>query len=488
MICLYPHLESTSSVALQMLESGKKPPFVIQSLSQTSGRGQVGRSWQSPPGHLYISFALPLYHSDPEKMGLLPIAFGCWIADWIEQRFGVGVNLKWPNDILFGGRKLGGILCEGSVSGKTLSHVVVGVGLNLSQTTELTTDALDPVGLSEILGESLEPVSLGQELAREVSLRWRSGWREGVIQEFCLRSYPVHTPVYYQGQRRSFRGIGAGGELLLHESELGAQVVVSGREKIQWGPTMNDFFYGVFDVGNSALKLALFHGRNDHPEFEGSADWNEAEGLLDMAAKRLAPGTAIYVGSVNPIKDEMLSCWALSGGYQLIKIPKRTVRLKTSYPLSQLGLDRLASMETGILTCPRESFLIASFGTAITLDVVEEGGVHRGGFILAGLHSQLESLDKNGALLPKLHPKGMVDRGTSLGTDTESAILSGLAFSLLATINCLMKEYQIPEANLLVSGGHSSLLPLKSGKAVPSAVIKGLREIVLSGSIKVIPK
>lgn len=97
--------------------------------SQTAGRGRHGRAWASPPGNLYLSVLLkPRLPAD--RVGLLPLLAGVAVAE-AAGAWGIEAQLKWPNDVVVGGRKLAGILVEGVSGGADLEAVVVGVGLNL---------------------------------------------------------------------------------------------------------------------------------------------------------------------------------------------------------------------------------------------------------------------------------------------------------------------------------------------------------------------
>ena len=95
--------------------------------AQTQGRGRAGRAWVSEPGaSLCLSIGLPIAGS---QLPFLPICVGVGVAECL-QASGVRVQLKWPNDILINGHKLGGILCE-SGSGPAEPYTVIGLGLNL---------------------------------------------------------------------------------------------------------------------------------------------------------------------------------------------------------------------------------------------------------------------------------------------------------------------------------------------------------------------
>ncbi len=120
---VYDELPSTNDAA-----AGVPPGDAVVALYQTRGRGQYGRQWASRPGSsLLLSVA-----ADPPTRS--PVVLTAWaavaVADAVEALAGVSPRLKWPNDLLVRGLKVCGILIE---QGR---HVVVGVGLNLSQTAD----------------------------------------------------------------------------------------------------------------------------------------------------------------------------------------------------------------------------------------------------------------------------------------------------------------------------------------------------------------
>lgn len=97
---------------------------------QTQGKGQWSRQWHSPPGGLYLSAGLAL-DIPVEMKALLTLSTAWGIAEGLA-RVGVPIGLKWPNDLVVGGKKLGGILIETRLRGDRISRVVVGVGMNWS--------------------------------------------------------------------------------------------------------------------------------------------------------------------------------------------------------------------------------------------------------------------------------------------------------------------------------------------------------------------
>jgi BirA family transcriptional regulator, biotin operon repressor / biotin---[acetyl-CoA-carboxylase] ligase len=120
---------STNDEAARLAGRGAPHGTVVSARRQTAGRGRLGRAWHSPPGNLHLSVvlrpALP-----PAAVPPITLAAGVAIAELVAD-LGATPELKWPNDVLVGGKKLGGILTEMASRGASVDHVVVGVGLDL---------------------------------------------------------------------------------------------------------------------------------------------------------------------------------------------------------------------------------------------------------------------------------------------------------------------------------------------------------------------
>jgi BirA family biotin operon repressor/biotin-[acetyl-CoA-carboxylase] ligase len=127
--------ESTNSIALELGKKGAVHGTVVVAGAQTGGRGRLNRSWLSLPGMgLYFSIVLRPRLA-PENLPKVTLAAGLALCKAVEAAYSLSPEIKWPNDLLLGGRKFGGILTETeSVAGSDSSHstlVVIGVGLNL---------------------------------------------------------------------------------------------------------------------------------------------------------------------------------------------------------------------------------------------------------------------------------------------------------------------------------------------------------------------
>jgi BirA family transcriptional regulator, biotin operon repressor / biotin---[acetyl-CoA-carboxylase] ligase len=126
---------STNDVAARLAESGAEEGTIVVAEQQTAGRGRHGRVWFSPPGAgLYVSVIVrPASDesTDQNPAALLTLASGVAIAEAVRAVTGLPAEIKWPNDVLIGGRKLAGVLAEAAVQAGALQFVVIGFGLNL---------------------------------------------------------------------------------------------------------------------------------------------------------------------------------------------------------------------------------------------------------------------------------------------------------------------------------------------------------------------
>lgn len=139
----YGELPSTNQAAWELLAAGVKPPFAAIARCQTAGRGQWGRSWQSEPGGLYLS-AVAAWPNRAADGLLLTLAVAWGIATTLRD-LKIPVQLKWPNDLILDGRKLGGILCQQRVRGQRASSVtVIGVGIDWANPVPPVAIALQP--------------------------------------------------------------------------------------------------------------------------------------------------------------------------------------------------------------------------------------------------------------------------------------------------------------------------------------------------------
>ncbi len=124
---------STSDDALAAAKSGALHGALFGAEKQTRGRGRRGSEWISAPGAgLWFSLFLRPELSAELAPGLALCA-GLAVREAAATRVSAAVGVKWPNDVLADGRKLAGILVESQVSGRQISSVIVGIGINVTQ-------------------------------------------------------------------------------------------------------------------------------------------------------------------------------------------------------------------------------------------------------------------------------------------------------------------------------------------------------------------
>jgi BirA family biotin operon repressor/biotin-[acetyl-CoA-carboxylase] ligase len=125
----FDRVSSTMDVIHQLAAEGAVPGTAVMAGEQLEGRGSRGRTWHSPVGGLWLSvlFQPPAV----EGIEVISLRVGLAVAEAIQARLPKPVQLKWPNDLMLEGRKLGGVLCEARWQGDALGWVAVGIGMNV---------------------------------------------------------------------------------------------------------------------------------------------------------------------------------------------------------------------------------------------------------------------------------------------------------------------------------------------------------------------
>lgn len=159
---------STNDVVAALAADGAPEGVVVIADAQTAGRGRRGRSWFSPRGAgLYVSVLLEPGRdsADPRKATtLLTLAAGVALAEGTQAATGLAPDIKWPNDLLVGSRKLAGILAEGLTPPEGRSRadlqVVLGFGINVRPTAYPPELSRRATSLEAELGRSIERASV----------------------------------------------------------------------------------------------------------------------------------------------------------------------------------------------------------------------------------------------------------------------------------------------------------------------------------------
>ena len=230
-------VDSTNAQALRQIELGAGAGYVCSAEQQSAGRGRRGRSWVSPfARNLYVSLVWQ-YHQGAGALEGLSLAVGVGVARALAGCGLPPVQLKWPNDVMAGGAKLGGVLLEMTGDAAGACQVVVGVGLNVAMpataagaidqawTDIHTLSGGEHPGRSALLAALLNellPLLAGFEQGGFAP--WRDAWQ-------ALDAFAGKPVVLHSGARQlagTARGVDARGALQLETAAGGVQAVFGG--------------------------------------------------------------------------------------------------------------------------------------------------------------------------------------------------------------------------------------------------------------------
>lgn len=222
-----PSCQSTNDEAAAWLATSNPPEGALLTTgNQTAGRGQRGNVWESQPNqNLTFSILLKPTFLVPAEQFWLNVAVSLGVYDTLRPLLSESLRIKWPNDIFVDDQKLGGILIENTLQGSQIAWSVVGIGLNINQTTfDHTTatslqqqaplpDGYDRAGLLGLLCENVEK--------RYLQLRAR---QFGLLKANYLQTlYRYQETHVFSSNGRTFQGIIVGidptGRLAIQEDQ-----------------------------------------------------------------------------------------------------------------------------------------------------------------------------------------------------------------------------------------------------------------------------
>ena len=185
----HEELVSTSDRLKELARAGAPDWTAIVAERQSGGRGREGRAWLSPAGGLYLSVLL---RPGLESTSLIPLAAGVAVAEAVLD-FGVRSELKWPNDVLVGGRKLAGILAEASSGANGVEWVVLGIGVNLTtevaalpetlraSVTSLAAEGARDPRAADVAAATLARLAVWYDALRSAPARVVAAWRAQAV-------------------------------------------------------------------------------------------------------------------------------------------------------------------------------------------------------------------------------------------------------------------------------------------------------------------
>lgn len=236
-------IDSTNDEARRLIDTGERGPLWLVAARQTKGRGRLGRQWASPAGNLYASF---IFGDFPEMRVAPEIGFVAGVAAMRALRASTGggafeFELKWPNDLLLEGEKLGGILLE-CVNAGAAPVAIMGIGVNIAEApkdTPYPARALSSIGSCAPSRQAFF-LSLSDAMEEALGL-WRRGEGFYRIREEWLASaaglgQDIRVVLSNETVEGRFETIDASGRLVI-ETNAGRRVIEAGDVLI--GPRAN---------------------------------------------------------------------------------------------------------------------------------------------------------------------------------------------------------------------------------------------------------
>ena len=235
----FDRLDSTNNYAMRLIDADKAVHgLTILAERQSAGKGQRGRIWSDTPGEsLLMSIILkPRYHLQEQALFLAAIAVV--VADEIQELVGdQEVRIKWPNDILIGDKKAGGILIENTVRGMTWHWSVVGIGLNVGQEA-LPEGLKNATSLRVVIGHHFDIETLaGMIRSRLLQRLSASNW--DVLAEYNDRLYRMGKEQAFSQEENGWTavvcGVNAQGQLMVRLSDGSTREYTHGEVDWVWG-------------------------------------------------------------------------------------------------------------------------------------------------------------------------------------------------------------------------------------------------------------
>ncbi len=196
-------IDSTNDEAARQLGAGRPAPFAVLARRQTRGRGRFGRAWHSgDSGNLYASFAFRPRVA-PDRMQTFTLWMGVNLCELVANFTGLTPGLKWPNDIVFDGRKAGGMLTEARVDADQIRDLVFGLGLNVNGSSAGWPGDLPKraAALADLTGAPLDPQPAHRGDHRTGAARLRALRRGGAAEELRRALAPLRRPARAAGHR-----------------------------------------------------------------------------------------------------------------------------------------------------------------------------------------------------------------------------------------------------------------------------------------------
>jgi BirA family biotin operon repressor/biotin-[acetyl-CoA-carboxylase] ligase len=233
---------STNDHAMAAGRAGRPEGLAVLADRQTAGRGRKGRVWASPAGVGVYTSILLRPTQPPARVPILALVAGLGVLDAVGEVCGLPARLKWPNDVLVAGRKVAGILAETATADERVSHVVVGLGINVNHGPAEFAEGLSPraISLAMAAGRAIPRGELAAALYNSLD-RWYAIFQEGGLASILAagreRSATLGRPVEVLGDEERWQGLAVDldvdGALLVREGGGELRRVLAGDVSIR---------------------------------------------------------------------------------------------------------------------------------------------------------------------------------------------------------------------------------------------------------------
>ncbi len=198
----YYEIPSTMDLAKEIAESGISGLILAE--KQKSGRGRLGRYWDSQQGGLWLTLALIIPLPLKETF-ILSYLSSLAVVRALNKSYNIHATLKWPNDILLSGKKLGGILLELKAEVDLLSYALIGIGINVNNKVSEKNFEIPAISISEFLGTNVKRLPLLANLIEQFENLFRS--RNTIIEEWKKHSDTLGKMVRINTLEETIEGI-----------------------------------------------------------------------------------------------------------------------------------------------------------------------------------------------------------------------------------------------------------------------------------------
>ena len=184
-VFVFNAIDSTNSEAERLLANGETAPFAVVANYQQKGRGRLGRTWHSPKtGNLHLSIAFRP-NVNLIKLRTFTLWQGICIARKLRNLTGnKDISVKWPNDLVVNGKKIGGMLTEASIDSERVRSLVFGIGININSITSHFPKSISTLSISllDLVGQNFR--------VHEIAANFIGSILEGYKQ--CIEGLPNH--------------------------------------------------------------------------------------------------------------------------------------------------------------------------------------------------------------------------------------------------------------------------------------------------------